>query len=132
MHVPSIALESVQEPISHTPVEEFYTGKKARRRLSLGAPMAAAAQFAGFGTGERRARHEPESDASGESVADIQTGVGGREDLSSPGGALVVQFDIYIVKFPLLSLHGIQFKRVGGDVWQYKNACVKILAELKW
>jgi hypothetical protein len=45
---------------------------------------------------------------------------------------MVVQFEIYIVKFPWLSLHGIQFKRVGGDVWQYKNACVKILAELNW
>jgi hypothetical protein len=96
--------------------------------LSFGAPIAAAAQFAGFG-GEKRIR-DLESDISGESVTDLQ----GRDraEILGPGGSLIVQFEIYIVKFPWLSLHGIQFKRVGGDVWQYKNACVKILAELSW
>lgn len=126
VHRPSIALDSVQEPPHQ--IEEFSTGKKTRRRLSFGAPIAAAAQFAGFG-GEKRVR-EGESDVSGESAVDLQ----GRDraEILGPGGSLIVQFEIYIVKFPWLSLHGIQFKRVGGDVWQYKNACVKILAELNW
>ncbi|KAL7316966.1 Serine/threonine-protein kinase, variant 2 [Mucor circinelloides] len=45
---------------------------------------------------------------------------------------LVVRFEIYIVKVPwLLGMHGLQFRRVGGDPWQYKNMCSKILAELK-
>jgi hypothetical protein len=126
MHRPSIALDSVQEPLP--PVEEFSAGKKSRRRLSFGAPIAAAAQLAGFGSSEKRVRPENESDASAESVPDLT----GRAELSGPGNAMIIQFEIYIVKFPLLSLHGIQFKRVGGDVWQYKNACVKILSELNW
>lgn len=45
---------------------------------------------------------------------------------------LVVRFEIYIVKVPwLLGMHGLQFRRVGGDPWQYKNMCSKILSELK-
>ncbi|QSL66321.1 hypothetical protein MERGE_000699 [Pneumocystis wakefieldiae] len=30
-----------------------------------------------------------------------------------------IQFEIYIVKVPLFALHGLQFKRVGGNAWQY-------------
>jgi hypothetical protein len=126
MHRPSIALDSVHEPLP--PVEEFSAGKKSRRRLSFGSPIAAAAQLAGFGSSEKRVRPENESDASAESVPELT----GRAELSGPCNAMIIQFEIYIVKFPLLSLHGIQFKRVGGDVWQYKNACVKILSELNW
>jgi hypothetical protein len=45
---------------------------------------------------------------------------------------LVMRFEIYIVKVPwLLGMHGLQFRRVGGDPWQYKNMCSKILTELK-
>jgi serine/threonine protein kinase KIN1/2 len=132
IHRPSIALESVQETTPRTPIEEYLPAKKSRRRLSLGQPIAAAAQFAGFGSSEKRGRHDADSDTSGESGADLPSGGNGREELPGPGGAMVVQFEIYIVKFPLLALHGIQFKRVGGDVWQYKNACVKILGELNW
>ncbi|KAF7732879.1 serine/threonine-protein kinase KIN2 [Apophysomyces ossiformis] len=45
---------------------------------------------------------------------------------------LVVRFEIYIVKVPwLLGMHGIQFRRVSGDSWQYKTMCSRILAELK-
>ncbi|CAO3633937.1 unnamed protein product [Cunninghamella blakesleeana] len=44
---------------------------------------------------------------------------------------LVVRFEIYIVKVPWLGMHGLQFRRVSGDTWQYKNMCSRILAELK-
>ncbi|KAF0551985.1 Pkinase-domain-containing protein [Gigaspora margarita] len=45
---------------------------------------------------------------------------------------LVVRFEIFIVKVPLLlGVHGLQFRRVAGDPWQYKNMCSKILGELK-
>lgn len=45
---------------------------------------------------------------------------------------LVVRFEIFIVKVPLLlGVHGLQFRRVAGDTWQYKNMCSKILGELK-
>jgi hypothetical protein len=126
VHRPSIDLESVQEPTPHA--EEYSPGKKSRRRLSFGTPIAA---FTGFG-GDRRFRSEGESDVSAESITDLQSAPTNRAELSGPGGSMVVRFDIHIVKFPWLSLHGIQFKRVGGDVWQYKNACVKIVAELNW
>ncbi|CAG8461098.1 7498_t:CDS:2 [Paraglomus brasilianum] len=63
---------------------------------------------------------------------------GNEEANSGSGGAtanvteLVVRFEIFIVKVPLLlGVHGLQFRRVAGDPWQYKNMCSKILGELK-
>lgn len=62
---------------------------------------------------------------------------GQTNDLTRTGASvgvpdLVVRFEIYIVKVPwLLGMHGLQFRRVGGDPWQYKNMCSKILNELK-
>lgn len=45
---------------------------------------------------------------------------------------LVVRFEIYIVKVSwLMGMHGLQFRRVSGDPWLYKNMCSRILAELK-
>lgn len=45
--------------------------------------------------------------------------------------SLIVRFDICIVKVPWFSLHGVQFKRVSGNSWQYKSLASKILSELK-
>ena len=57
-------------------------------------------------------------------------GMGGGMPITVPD--LVVRFEIYIVKVPwLLGMHGVQFRRVSGDPWQYKNMCSRILAELK-
>lgn len=43
-----------------------------------------------------------------------------------------VRFDIYIVKIPwLLGMRGIQFRKVSGDTWQYKNTCTRILQDLR-
>ncbi len=50
---------------------------------------------------------------------------------SDLGGSMVLEFEIFIVKVPLLSLHGIQFKRMDGNTWQYKNMADQILRELK-
>ncbi|KAI5369382.1 putative serine/threonine-protein kinase, active [Septoria linicola] len=47
------------------------------------------------------------------------------------GENLVLKFEIFVVKVPLLSLHGIQFKKVDGGTWQYKNMAQKILNELR-
>lgn len=47
------------------------------------------------------------------------------------GQNMVLRFEIYIVKVPLFNLHGIQFKKVAGGTWQYKNMAQKILQELK-
>ncbi|ORZ00968.1 kinase-like domain-containing protein [Syncephalastrum racemosum] len=41
-------------------------------------------------------------------------------------------FEIHIVKVPwLLGMHGLQFRRVSGDSWEYKTTCSEILSELK-
>ncbi|PVG02349.1 Pkinase-domain-containing protein [Serendipita vermifera] len=44
---------------------------------------------------------------------------------------LVVRFEIMIVKVPLLPLHGIQFRRIGGDAWQYHMLARRVLTELR-
>lgn len=50
---------------------------------------------------------------------------------SDLGGDMTTDFEIFIVKVPLLSLHGIQFKRLVGNTWQYKNLADQILKELR-
>lgn len=42
-----------------------------------------------------------------------------------------LEFEIFIVKVPLLSLHGIQFKKVDGNIMQYKNMAQRILGMLR-
>ncbi|KAG9122939.1 serine/threonine-protein kinase KIN2 [Ceratobasidium sp. 392] len=65
-----------------------------------------------------------------------QGGAGGEnatEDVFENGttNELCVRFEISIVKVPLLPLHGIQFRRVGGDGWQYQMLARRVLTELK-
>ncbi|OJD27064.1 CAMK/CAMKL/KIN1 protein kinase [Blastomyces percursus] len=50
---------------------------------------------------------------------------------SDTGGNLVLKFEILIVKVPLFSLHGIQFKKVAGGMWQYREMAKKILDALR-
>lgn len=78
------------------------------------------------------------SDASDESVGHPQHGSSARavgetstHVQSDLGGSMILEFEIFIVKVPLLSLHGIQFKRLAGGTWQYKNMADHILRELK-
>ncbi|KAK9762551.1 Serine/threonine-protein kinase [Basidiobolus ranarum] len=62
-------------------------------------------------------RHEPQFDAEEESAMPNYTST---------------RFRISIVKVPWLpGLHGIRFRRLVGHPWEYKNACSKILSELK-
>ncbi|KAK3316307.1 kinase-like domain-containing protein [Apodospora peruviana] len=42
-----------------------------------------------------------------------------------------IKFEILIVKVPIVSLHGVQFKRVGGNTWQYKAMAEQIVRELR-
>lgn len=60
--------------------------------------------------------------AAGETTTQVQ---------SDLGNSMVLVFEILIVKVPLLQLHGIQFKKVDGGTWQYKNMAQTILAELR-
>ncbi|KAJ2971628.1 hypothetical protein NUW58_g9362 [Xylaria curta] len=50
---------------------------------------------------------------------------------SDLGGNMILEFEIVIVKVPLLSLHGIQFKRMKGNTWQFKSMADHILKELR-
>ncbi|KAI1343018.1 hypothetical protein F5Y15DRAFT_371773 [Xylariaceae sp. FL0016] len=50
---------------------------------------------------------------------------------SDLGGNMILAFEIMIVKVPLLSLHGLQFKRMEGNTWQFKNMADQILKELR-
>ncbi|KAJ5091741.1 hypothetical protein NUU61_006611 [Penicillium alfredii] len=50
---------------------------------------------------------------------------------SDTGENLVLRFEILIVKVPLFSLHGIQFKKVSGGMWQYREMAKKILDALR-
>ena len=50
---------------------------------------------------------------------------------SDTGGNMILRFEILIVKVPLFSLHGIQFKKVAGGMWQYREMAKKILDALK-
>jgi hypothetical protein len=47
------------------------------------------------------------------------------------GESMDLRFEIFIVKVPLLSLHGIQFKKVDGHMMHYKNMAQEILKALK-
>ncbi|UTT96995.1 hypothetical protein NDA17_003603 [Ustilago hordei] len=72
------------------------------------------------------------------------TGVG-EQIITSPTGAveaktmnaaqateLAVRFEIFVVKVPLLlGVNGLQFRRVGGNPWQYQMLAKRILQELK-
>ncbi|KAK4157051.1 protein kinase kin1 [Chaetomidium leptoderma] len=42
-----------------------------------------------------------------------------------------IRFEMVIVKVPIVSLHGVQFKKVGGNTWQYKAMAEQIVRELR-
>ncbi|KAI5788108.1 hypothetical protein FPQ18DRAFT_368163 [Pyronema domesticum] len=121
VHRPSIDLKSVVEGGDEQPeATNMVTPSSHRRKLSYGGRSTNDAQS------KHSRRHRPDtsytnSDASNESVND---GV--------LAGSLVLQFEIYIVKVPLLSLHGVQFKSVNKtNTWQYKSLASRILSELR-
>lgn len=149
-HTPSIDLKKVVDPPPSAQGNQ--TGH--RRKISLGGLMG------GGGSLERerdefreaeRSPHTPrhpgrsradttytDSEASAESVGRDPRSPAGRavgetstHVQSELGGSMILEFEIFIVKVPLLSLHGVQFKRLGGGTWQYKNMADQILRELK-
>lgn len=63
------------------------------------------------------------SRAMGETTTHVQSDLG--------SSMAPVRFEIFVVKVPLLSLHGIQFKKVDGGTWQYKNMAQRILEGLR-
>ena len=138
-HAPSIDLNRVLDPPSP---EQSGMNAKASRRISFG----------GFRNSDRDrddqekppTSRRPHIDASftnsEESVADEIVGRSRHERAagettthveSKLGKSVVLKFEIFIVKVPLFSLHGIQFKKVSGDTWQYKEMAQRILDALR-
>ncbi|KAG0638458.1 kinase-like domain-containing protein [Tuber brumale] len=133
VHRPSIDLKSVQDnPSPQSPeATNMVTTSSHRRKLSFGGtsssnPGSGAGQPPPHKSSGKRNRERADtsytnSDVSNESMHD---GV--------LGGSLILQFEIYIVKVPLLALHGVQFKSVNKtNTWQYKSLASRILAELR-
>lgn len=127
VHRPSIDLKSVVDTPATPEATNMVTTPSHRRKLSFGGSTnhsSSAATQNSPGKQARRARMDTSysnSDVSSESVQE-----------SALGGSLILQFEIYIVKVPLLSLHGIQFKSVNKtNTWQYKSLASKILSELR-
>ncbi|GAA6059603.1 hypothetical protein JCM10212_005102 [Sporobolomyces blumeae] len=51
---------------------------------------------------------------------------------STVSNDMIVRFEVFIVKMPLLpGFHGLQFRRVGGNSWQHVQLSKRILQELK-
>lgn len=62
----------------------------------------------------------------------LPTGLVDQDVFDSLGAnSLAVRFEINIVKVPWLPLHGIQFRRLSGDGWQYHMLARRVLTELK-
>ncbi|KAL8947410.1 MAG: hypothetical protein Q9222_006304 [Ikaeria aurantiellina] len=149
-HAPSIDLNT--NPSS--PEQQAFT-PKTNRRISFGgfrggtdnhddATERASPQIARSSTARRRAQDTSftGSEGSDESITRAVPAGGEMEPSSEPGQTtthvqndfgsnMVLRFEIFIVKVPLFSLHGIQFKKVAGGTWPYKNMASKILDALR-
>ena len=85
----------------------------------------------GTGVRQRSPRHVPrtgDTDAEWPNVAAGETTTHVQNDL---GENMILRFEIFIVKVPLFSMHGIQFNKVHGGTWQYKEMAQKIVNALK-
>lgn len=151
-HAPSIDLTRVTDSNISSPDRHSFASPNHRRRISF-------VGFMGGGDRDRdredtrdfekspittrsgsRRRAPPDASFtnSEDSEEDMRRRIGDRaagettthieNDL---GESMVLKFEIFIVKVPLFSLHGIQFKKVAGGTWQYKNMAQKILHALR-
>ncbi|KAJ6167879.1 hypothetical protein N7497_000722 [Penicillium chrysogenum] len=146
-HAPSIELDKVVDVAPPSPERQGQVSGH-RRRISFGGLLNHDETRDDNRTGSsklRRAQAAPDrsfttnSDASDEYVARERGGPVGERVVgetttrvqSDTGENLVLRFEILIVKVPLFSLHGIQFKKVSGGMWQYREMAKKILDALK-
>ncbi|KAJ5794030.1 Oligopeptide transporter OPT superfamily [Penicillium paradoxum] len=146
-HAPSIDLDKVIDVAPPSPERQGQVSGH-RRRISFGGLLNHDDSRDDSRTGSsklRQAHAAPDrsfttnSDASDEYVAREQGGTVGERVVgetttrvqSDTGENLVLRFEILIVKVPLFSLHGIQFKKVSGGMWQYREMAKKILDALR-
>ncbi|KAJ5135673.1 Oligopeptide transporter OPT superfamily [Penicillium bovifimosum] len=145
-HAPSIDLDKVVDVAPPSPERQGQVSTH-RRRISFGGLLSHDDGRDDSRTGPsklRRAHAAPDrsfttnSDGSEEYVARDNGAIGERvvgetttRVQSDTGENLVLRFEILIVKVPLFSLHGIQFKKVSGGMWQYREMAKKILDALR-
>lgn len=125
-HVPSIDLSSLGSSYDASNTKDKRSGTVRRRASKLLLPTR---------------DHDRPADAAGESSnslppaspVDARTGngfptppTGARFEADggaapAPKSDMIVRFEIFLVKMPLLpGIHGLQFRRIGGDAWQYQ------------
>ncbi|KAF7588844.1 serine/threonine-protein kinase KIN2 [Aspergillus hancockii] len=145
-HTPSIEIDKVVDVGPPSPDRQGHVSNH-RRRISFGGLL-------NHDEGKEETRHTPRSqrrtrapdhsfvtnsEASDEYISTRDNVVVGERVMgetttrvqSDTGENLVLRFEILIVKVPLFSLHGIQFKKVSGGMWQYREMAKKILDALK-
>lgn len=143
-HAPSIDLNRVVDPAAPSPDPQGVMEPNNKRRISFGGFRGGDRDQSGQekpsqtnrGTSRRQAPDTSftNSEESAESVGHQDGRPAGETTThvqSELGGNMVLRFEIFIVKVPLFSLHGIQFKKVSGGTWQYKNMAQKILDALR-
>ncbi|CAI7628104.1 unnamed protein product [Penicillium bialowiezense] len=145
-HAPSIDLDKVVDVSPPSPERQGQVSGH-RRRISFGGLLGHDDSRDDSRAGSSKLRHAQaapdrsfvtNSDVSEEYVAQDHGAVGERvvgetttRVQSDTGENLVLRFEILIVKVPLFSLHGIQFKKVSGGMWQYREMAKKILDALR-
>ncbi|KAI9722803.1 MAG: serine/threonine-protein kinase KIN2 [Chrysothrix sp. TS-e1954] len=146
--VPSIEMNKT--PVDPAAQEKSFEGQTHRRKIS----------FAGLRSNERsRAEHQDSqklstpnrtgrraiSDSVFNSEEESEDDNAARRQARSPrvagatstriqddmGKSLITKFEILVVKIPIVSMHGIQFKKVDGGMWQYKTLADMIVQELR-
>ena len=148
-HAPSINLEDVRDPVEEEKSGRVTSGHQ--RRISFGGA------FRGKDREDirdeklnrqasSRRRHPDSSFVTNSEGSEEYLHNGGRRDEQQQTGdagatrtrvqddngeRLVLRFEIAIVKIPLLSLHGIQFKKIQGGMNQYKQMTQRILDSLR-
>jgi hypothetical protein len=148
-HAPSIDLERVVDASPPSPERQGQVSGH-RQRVSFGGlrsneeareetKAAHSARFARRNQGPPDRSFTTNSEGSDEYVTrDNNVMVGERvvgetttRVQSDTGENLILRFEIIIVKVPLFSLHGIQFKKVAGGMWQYREMAKRILDALR-
>ncbi|MCJ1475605.1 serine/threonine-protein kinase KIN2 [Lambiella insularis] len=148
-HAPSIDLSQVSEKSPSSPDRQGFLSPSHKRRISFGGFMGGNdrdreevrdleksprlsrqitrrrgpdASFTNSDDSDEDIRRRPDDHPAGETTTHVENDLGDN---------MVLKFEIFIVKVPLFSLHGIQFKKVSGGTWQYKNMAQKILDALR-
>lgn len=104
--------------------------RQSSRTTTTSKPSAAAA----YATGSEAEDSEPDYDTAPPSHQTSSARAAGETSThvqSELGNDMVLRFEIFVVKVPLLSLHGVQFKKVEGGTWRYKNMAQTILGEMR-